>query len=120
MARPRAAGSVAGMDTLTLRGPVVRPGDATYDELRRVFNGMIDRRPAAIARCSSAGDVQSAIRYARASDLPFSVHGGGHGVTGAAVIDDGLMIDLRPLDAVELDPATRTVTVGGGALWRDV
>src|SRR4051812_4333316 len=101
------------MEASTLTGTVLQPGDAGYDDARRVFNGMIDRCPAIIARCSSTADVVAAVKHARANDLTISVHGGGHGVTGAAVCDDGLMIDLRGLNAVEVEPATSTVTCGG-------
>ena len=76
-------------------GEQLRPGDAGYDEARAVFNGMIDRRPALIAVCGSTDDVVAAVKFARDQGLPLSVYGGGHSVTGAAVVDDGLMIDMR-------------------------
>jgi FAD/FMN-containing dehydrogenase len=101
-------------------GEVVRPGDARYDELRKVFNGMIDRRPALIARCRDVADVQAAVNHACANDLAIAVYGGGHGVTGHAVCDDGIVIDLRDLDHVVVDPAARTARVGGGANWGTV
>ena len=105
------------MDAPTLAGTLLRPGEASYDDARRVFNGMIDRRPALIARCASTADVAAAVKHARANGLVISVHGGGHGVTGAAVCDGGLMIDLRPLSAVEVDADARIVSCGGGATW---
>jgi len=73
---------------------VVRPGDPEYGAVSAVFNGMIDRRPAAIARCAGAGDVVTAVNYAREHALPLAVYAGSHGVTGHAVCDDGLVIDL--------------------------
>ena len=105
------------MDASTLTGTVLRPGDAGYDDARRVFNGMIDRRPALIARCASTHDVVAAVHHARRAGLQIAVHGGGHAVTGAATCDDGLMIDLRPMDAVEVDPEARIVHAAGGASW---
>ena len=98
----------------TLRGEVVRPGDAAYEELRRVPNAMIDHWPALIARVADAADVAAAIEYARAEGLPIGVRGGGH--SGMGVVDAGLVIDLRSLDRIDVDPATRVVRVGGGAL----
>jgi FAD/FMN-containing dehydrogenase len=108
---------LGGMAALTLTGAVLRTGDAGYEDARRVFNSMIDRRPALIARCASTADVVAAVRHAREHDLPIAVHGGGHGVTGAAVCDDGVMIDLRGLSTVAVDPAARTVSCGGGTNW---
>ena len=105
------------MAALTITGAILRPGDAGYDDARRVFNGMIDRRPALIAQCASTADVVAAVRHARENDLPIAVHGGGHGVTGASVCDEGVMIDLRPLCAVEVDADARTVSCGGGTNW---
>jgi FAD/FMN-containing dehydrogenase len=98
-------------------GRLVRPADVDFDELRSLFNGMIDRRPALIARCESPADVAAAIAYARAGDLPIAVHGGGHAVTGHAMCDDGVCIDMRPMGSVEVDPDARTARVGGGANW---
>ncbi|MET0459860.1 MAG: FAD-binding oxidoreductase [Ilumatobacteraceae bacterium] len=104
------------MDVVQQLEVVGRDG-ATYDALRAVFNGMIDRRPAMIVRCSSAQDVSAALATARENGLSVSVYGGGHGVTGAAVCDDGLCIDLRPMQGVEIDPLARTARVEGGATW---
>ena len=98
-------------------GTTLRPGDADYDEARRVFNGLIDRRPAIIARCSSTADVSAAVRFGRANDLEISVYGGGHGVTGAAVVDGGLCVDLRGLKTMEVDPEQRVARAGGGLTW---
>jgi FAD/FMN-containing dehydrogenase len=101
----------------TFRGQVVRPEHPDYDALRRVFNGMIDRRPAIIARCTSADDVVAALDYARTNELVVSVRAGGHGVTGDAVCDGGVCIDLRPMNRVHVDPEGRVAVVEGGANW---
>jgi FAD/FMN-containing dehydrogenase len=101
-------------------GEALRPGDPAYDEARALFNGMIDRRPALIARCSSTEDVVAAIALARREGLPLSVYGGGHGVTGSAVCEGGVMIDLRGMAAIEVDPGDRVARVGGGATWGEV
>ena len=103
-----------------LRGEVFQPGDDGYDEARTVWNAMIDREPSVIARCTGAADVITAVDFARDSDLLLSVKGGGHNVAGTAVCDDGLMIDLSPMDSVRIDPDRQTARVGGGALWGDV
>src|SRR5438105_895840 len=88
-----------------LRGPLVRDGDAGYDAARTVWNGMIDRRPALIARCAGVADVMAAVRFARAHGLLLAVRGGGHNITGNAVCEGGLMIDLSPMESVRVDPA---------------
>jgi FAD/FMN-containing dehydrogenase len=99
------------------KGTVLSPGDPGYDEARLVFNGLVDRRPGRIMRCTDAADVGSAVLLARQRGMPVSVYGGGHGVTGSAVVDDGICIDLRGLDRVVVDPVARTARVGGGATW---
>jgi FAD/FMN-containing dehydrogenase len=101
-------------------GVLLRAGDAAYDEARTVFNGMIDKRPALIAQCESAADVQAAVRYGVGEGLEIAVRGGGHGVAGTAVTDSGLVVDLRRLNSVQVDPSARIVRVGGGATWGDV
>ncbi len=103
--------------TAEFTGIALTASDDGYDEARAVFNGMIDRKPERIMRCSSAEDVAAAIASARADGLPLSVYGGGHGVTGAAVVDGGVCVDLRGLDHVVVDPGARTARVGGGATW---
>lgn len=99
------------------RGEVVQPGDGSYDEARRVWNGMIDKHPRIIARCADVGDVCNAVNFAREHDLITAVRGGGHGVAGNAVCDDGMVIDLSLMKGVEVDPHGRRVSAGGGVTW---
>jgi FAD/FMN-containing dehydrogenase len=101
-------------------GTVVGPGDDGYDAHREVWNAMVDRRPALIARCSSAEDVAAAIRHARAHQLEIGVKCGGHSVLGLSVPEGGLMVDLTPMDSVRVDPDARRAVVGGGALLRSL
>ncbi|MDX6216205.1 MAG: hypothetical protein QOG99_1789 [Frankiales bacterium] len=101
-------------------GTTLQPGDVGYDDARAVFNGLIDRRPALIARCTSAADVAAAVRFGRAEGLEISVYGGGHSVTGAAVCDEGLCIDLRGLKTTSVDPAARLLRAGGGLTWGEL
>src|SRR5579859_218773 len=86
-----------------LRGQVILPGDAEYDNARKVWNGMIDRRPALIARCAGVADVSRAVRLARNQNLLLAVRGGGHNVAGAGTCDGGLVIDLSSMKAVQVD-----------------
>lgn len=102
------------------RGALLRPGEEGYDDARRVWNGAIDRRPALIARCVGADDVVEAVRFAREHDRIASVRGGGHAVSGFAVCDGGVMIDLSLMKSVRVDVQTRKVRASGGALWSDV
>lgn len=99
---------------LRLRGGLVRPGDAGYDEARGVWNGVIDRRPALIARCKGAADVIEAVGFARENDLLLAVRGGGHNVAGLGTVDGGLLIDLSPMKGVDVDAERRTVRAEGG------
>jgi FAD/FMN-containing dehydrogenase len=103
-----------------LAGEVIAPHHDDYDAARSVWNGMIDKRPAAIARCADADDVATAVRFAIEHSLPFTVRGGGHNVAGTAVVDDGLVIDLSAMRGVRIDASGRTVHVQGGATWADV
>ncbi|MEO3823136.1 FAD-binding oxidoreductase [Actinomadura sp. B10D3] len=98
-------------------GSVLLPNEPGYDEARQVFNGMIDRSPAVIARCADAADVAAAVDTARENELLVAVRSGGHGVAGLATCDDGMMIDLSGLKSVTVDPVARTATAGGGVLW---
>ena len=102
------------------RGPVIAPEDDTYDAARATFNGMIDRRPALVTRPLDVDDVVVAVSFAVESELPVAVRGGGHGVTGHCVGDGSLVVDLRLMREVTVDPEARTATCGGGALWEDL
>ena len=104
----------------TMSGAVLDPADPAYGEARRVWNGTIDRRPVLIAQCRSADDIVAAVAFARQHDLLVAVRGGGHGVAGYAVCDDGLVIDLSSMHDVEVDADARTVRVQPGARWADV
>ena len=103
-----------------LTGDVIAPGHPEYETTRRVWNGMIDKRPALIARCADTGDVATAISFAAEHDLPLAVRGGGHNVAGTAVVDGGLVIYLSTMRGVRIDASRRTVHVQGGATWADV
>jgi FAD/FMN-containing dehydrogenase len=110
------------LDSLSLEfgGEMIGPEDAQFDAARGVWNAMIDRRPALIARCGTAGDVQTAVKLAVARDLPIAIRGGGHNVAGHAVCEDGVMIDLSLMRGVTVGASARVAKVQGGALWRDV
>ena len=103
----------------TVNGPVLVPGDAGYDAARQVWNAMIDRQPAAIARCTTAADVRAAVDFARQHALLVSMRGGGHNVAGSAVCENGLMIDLSLMKGIQVDPRTRTARAEGGVLWQE-
>jgi FAD/FMN-containing dehydrogenase len=100
-----------------LRGPVLGPGDAGYDGARRVWNGMIDRKPALVARCAGAADVMRAVEFARTRELLVAVRGGGHSASGQAVCDGGLVIDLSGMKGVRVSPAARTARAEPGVIW---
>jgi FAD/FMN-containing dehydrogenase len=104
----------------SLRGELIEPGDPSYDEARKVYNRMIDRRPRLIARCADVADVMSAVKFGREQKLLVAIRGGGHNACGLGVCDHGLVIDLSAMNYVRVDPKKKTVQVGGGALWRDV
>lgn len=101
-------------------GELLQPEDAGYDEARRVHNGLIDKRPALIARCTGTADVVAAVNAARVHGWEVSVRGGGHNVAGTAVTDGGLMIDLSGLKGIHVDPAAKTVRAQGGVLWKEL
>jgi FAD/FMN-containing dehydrogenase len=103
-----------------MRGQILQPGDEAYDAARRIWNGMIDRRPVAIARCTGPADVMAAVRFAREQRLPIAVRGGGHNVAGNALSDGGLVIDLSQMRAVQVDRERSVARVSGGALLGDV
>ncbi len=104
----------------SLRGPLLVPGQDGYDGARRIWNGMIDKRPALIARCAGAADVAKAVTFARERELVVAVRGGGHSFPGHSVCDGGLMIDLSDMRSVRVDPVARLARVAGGAWGRDV
>jgi FAD/FMN-containing dehydrogenase len=99
---------------------VIEPGDGEYETARRLWNGMIDRRPSIIARCSGTADVVRAIAFAREHDLTIAVRGGGHGVAGRATCDDGLVVDLSPMRGIRVDPSARTARAQAGVLWGEL
>lgn len=103
----------------SLHGQLATPGTPGYDDARTIWNGMIVRRPALVARCVTAGDVANAVHFARENSLLTSIRGGGHSIAGNAVVDDGFMIDLSPMRAVRVDPARRLARVEGGATLGD-
>ena len=103
----------------SLRGALLCPGDVGYDDARTIHNGMIDRRPALIARCAGVADVLTGVRFAREHDVLVSVRGGGHGMPGFAVCEGGLMLDLSGMKSVHVDPYHRTVRADAGVTWRE-
>ncbi|MFA4934966.1 MAG: FAD-dependent oxidoreductase, partial [Candidatus Methanoperedens sp.] len=103
----------------SLRGELIRPGDAGYDDARKIYNGMIDKRPALIARCTGAVDVINAVNFARANKLLVAVRGGGHNVAGNAVCDGGIVIDLSRMKGIRIDPIRRTARSEPGLTWAE-
>jgi FAD/FMN-containing dehydrogenase/DNA-binding HxlR family transcriptional regulator len=102
------------------KGRVITVADEDYDVARAVWNGAIDRKPAYVARCTDPADVATALRFARESELPISVRGGGHSVAGTSVCDDGVVIDLSPMKSVAVDPGARTARAGAGLVWGEL
>jgi FAD/FMN-containing dehydrogenase len=103
-----------------LRGDLIEPADTGYEEACKVYNAMISRKPRLIAKCADVADVITAVNFGRQNDLRVSIRGGGHNAGGLGVCDDGLVIDLSLIKYVHVDPAARTVRVGGGCTWGDV
>ena len=103
-----------------LHGSVTRPGEADYDEVRALYNAMIDKRPALIARCADRDDVVAAVNFGRQQGLDIAIRCGGHNGPGLGSVDDGLVIDLSGLKTITVDPDSRTATIGGGCLLGDV
>src|SRR5437763_61794 len=106
--------------TATVKGRIVERGDSDYDEARALYNGMIDKSPAAIAYCVDEADVAAAVGFARERGLKLAVRGGGHNGAGLGSVDDGLVIDLSSMNDVTVDPSARMVRVQGGAKFGDV
>lgn len=113
---PAAVGAFAA----GLRGRVILPADPDYDDARRIYNAMIDKRPALIVRCHDAADVIAAVNFARDHRLELAIRSGGHNGAGLALVDDGLVIDLSAMRGVRVDPDARTVQVEAGCVWGDV
>jgi FAD/FMN-containing dehydrogenase len=114
------AAAAARSELAGFAGQLIGPDDAEYEEARQVYNAMIDKRPALIARCAGPADVAAAIGFARAHDLPLAVRGGGHNGAGLGTVDDGVVIDLSLLRDIQVDPTARIVRVGGGCVWGEV
>ena len=104
----------------TLAGKAIRPGDADYEQARRIWNAHVQKHPGLIVRCAGTADVVQAVKFARANNVLVAVRGGGHNVAGRALCDDGIVIDLSGMKAVFVDPAKGTARVQGGATLGDV
>ena len=104
----------------TFCGTLMRPGDAGYEEARKVHNGLVNKRPALIAQCRDTADVADAIRLAQRLGLEVAVRGGGHNVAGRATIDGGVMIDLSPMKGIQVDPERQRVRAEGGVTWAEL
>jgi FAD/FMN-containing dehydrogenase len=103
-----------------IRGSIIEPGDKGYDDARKVYNGMIHKRPRLIARCADVADVIQSVNFARDEGLLLAIRSGGHNAGGLGICDDGLVIDLALMKYTRVDPAARTVIAGGGCTWGDV
>src|SRR4051794_33999319 len=104
----------------TFSGELIRPGDPGYDDARMVKNGMIDRRPALIARPADEASVAALVGLAREKGLPLAVRCGGHSVSGHATCDDGIVVDMGNFNSIEVDPAAKIVRAGGGVTWGEL
>lgn len=101
----------------SFRGTLVTPSSESYDAERKVFNAMIDKKPQVIAKCSTAQDIVDALQFGQREGLEISVRAGGHSVAGLSLNDGGIVIDLRQMNQTEVDPAAKTIKVGGGTVW---
>jgi FAD/FMN-containing dehydrogenase len=119
MSKPLETKSVAELKA-NLRGPVIEPNDANYDDARKVYNAMINKKPRLIARCGDVADVIHSVNFARKNNLLLAIRSGGHNGGGLGICDDGLVIDLGLIKYARVDPTARTVTAGGGCTWGDV
>jgi FAD/FMN-containing dehydrogenase len=119
---PELKGSAEDFGALkaNLRGETIQRGDAGYDEARKLFNAMIDKKPAVIARCVDAADVMACVNYAREKGILLAVRGGGHNGPGLGSCNDGLVIDLSRMRNVQVDPQAKIAQVSGGCVWGDV
>ena len=104
----------------SLRGELIQAGDQNYDEARKVYNGMIDKRPQMITRCFDVADVITSVNFGRENNMLISVRGGGHNAGGLGICDNGLVIDLSQIRYTHVDPKSKTIHVGGGCQWGDV
>src|SRR3954447_21727811 len=120
MSTGSSAASAARQEVTSFGGRLIGPEDADYDEARQVYNAMIDKRPALIARCADSDDVVKAVGFARDHDLLLAIRGGGHNGAGLGSCDDGVVVDLSPMKNIEGDPDARTARVGGGCTWGEV
>ena len=120
MNRPVMTPAEAGELRSRIRGEVITPDDSRYEEARAVYNAMIDKRPAAIARCVNNEDVSAAVGFAREAGLDLAIRGGGHNGAGLGSVDGGLVIDLSEMNAIFVDAPARMARVGGGALLGSV
>ena len=120
MSTTLSAADTARTELAAFGGELIGPEDAGYDAARALFNAMIDKRPALIARCAGADDVSAVIRFAREHELPLAIRAGGHNGGGLGSVDDGVVCDLSLLKDISVDPDTRAVRVGGGCLWGEV
>src|SRR2546429_6028001 len=111
---------IPGEMRASFTGELIAPADPGYEQARRVHNGLIDKRPALIARCRTVPDIVDAVTIGREQATEISVRGGGHNVAGLAVTDGGLMIDLAPMKGIRIDPAPRTIWAQAGATWKEL
>src|ERR1700749_3284801 len=112
--------AVPGEVRATFSGALIGPDDPGYEKARRVHNGLIDKRPALIARCHTVPDIVDAVITGREQATEISVRGGGHNVAGLAVTDGGLMIDLAPMKGIRIDPGRRTIWAQAGVTWKEL